>query len=93
MLPEELKRILADPEGARRDEAYERKVEVIADQIEECGEIEIGSLSAIRLALMLRLFRTDVGLTLAYRLGSRAGRRAPATPACFGSRCWDRAHA
>lgn len=93
MLPEELKRILADPEGARRDEAYERKVKVIADQIEECGEIEIGSLPAIRLALMLRLFRTDVGLTLAYRLGSRAGRRAPVTPACFGSRCWDRAHA
>ena len=74
MLPEELKQILADPEQARRDAAYERKMEAVADQIEERGEIEIGSLPAIRLALMLRLLRTDVGLTLAYRLGVRSGR-------------------
>ena len=74
MRPEELKVILADPEQARRDAAYERRMEAVADQIEDRGEIESGSLPAIRLALMLRLLRTDVGLTLAYRLGSRSGR-------------------
>lgn len=69
---------------ARRDEVYERELETIAARIEARGEIEIGTLPALRFALMLRQIGTPVALTLAYRLGSRAGRRATRSAAGRG---------
>ena len=55
---------------ARRDEAYERELDSIAARIESRGEIETGTLPAIRRAMMLRHVRPDIALTLAYRLGT-----------------------
>jgi len=55
---------------ARRDEAYEQELETIAARIESRGEIETGTLPAIRRAMTLRQVRPDIALTLAYRLGS-----------------------
>ena len=55
---------------ARRDEAYERELDSIAARIESRGEIDTGSLHAIRRAMTLRQVRPDIALTLAYRLGS-----------------------
>ena len=69
---------------ARRDEAYEQELETIAARIEDRGEIETGTLPAIRFALMLRRIGTPVALTLAYRLGSRAGSRATRSAAGRG---------
>ena len=62
--------------SARESEAIERELETIAARIEARGEIETGTLPAIRRAMMLRQVRADTALTLAYRLGSRDGRRA-----------------
>jgi hypothetical protein len=56
---------------ARRDESYERELESIAARIESRGEIETGTLHAIRRAMTLRQVRPDIALTLAYRLGSK----------------------
>ena len=55
---------------ARRDEAYERELDSIAARVESRGEIETGTLPAIRRAMMLRHVRPDIALTLAYRLGT-----------------------
>ncbi len=62
--PEDVRR------ASRRDEAYERELAAIAGRIEARGEIEIGTLPALRYALMRQQIRTPVALTLAYRLGS-----------------------
>ena len=70
--------------SARESQALERELETIAGQIEERGEIEIGTLPAIRRAVMVRQVRGDTALTLAYRLGSRAGRRATRSAADCG---------
>ena len=69
---------------ARRDEAYEQELETIAARIESRDEIETGTLPAIRRAMMLRHVRPDIALTLAYRLGSRAGSRATRSAAGRG---------
>ena len=69
---------------ARRDEAHERELAARAARIEAREEIEIGTLPAIRFALMLRRIGTPVALTLAYRLGSRAGSRATRSAAGRG---------
>lgn len=69
---------------ARRDEAYERELAASAARIEDRGEIETGTLPAIRFALMLRRIGTPVALTLAYRLGSRVVRRATRSAADGG---------
>ena len=57
-------------QAVRRAEAYERELAAIAGRIEARGEIEIGTLPALRYALMRQQIRTPVALTLAYRLGS-----------------------
>ena len=70
--------------SVRESEALERELETIAGRIEARGEIKTGTLPAIRRAMMLRQVRADTALTLAYRLGSRAGRRATRSAAGRG---------